>query len=210
MKRSVAIVLGLFLIGGCDAGSAPTKPTALPADPDRLVDQLASTNKPPGVDDFDLPVYAPGFDAADTERVERVRQALCERGVDAIPSLIDHADDDRYSQTVTDSTTVNRTVGRNCVIALSRIVDGDLLREKSPYSVFSTSVIWHAYRDGNLEEWWSKRSTWSLRQIQIDALEWRIEKVREIGFVGDWSESQAVGPLQRRLDQLKSAQDTPQ
>ena len=54
------------------------------------------------------------------------------------------------------------------------------------------------------EDWWSKNSHLSLKEMQIDALEYRIKMEKSVGFKTKTDEEECLSPLYRELELLKN------
>jgi hypothetical protein len=139
----------------------------------RLVDQLASKNHSPGLvwKSTRLP---PDYDLNEQKRVHGVYVRLGRLGLRAVPFLLEHLDDDRYSTTRDYSTFVDRSVGWECEGIILDIVQ---CRACSPTS--KGVPYWdHRYfgqvASGRLDlrDWWSRNSHRTLRELRIAAAEY--------------------------------------
>jgi hypothetical protein len=167
--RILAIVVTLACVGAAAASRSSADDTAddtIDAKARQLVDKLASTNKTPreregGRDaqwpeDYDFPAQKTIYDAADE---------LLAMGAPAIPELLKHLKDKRYSVTELSGTgaTTNCSVGNEC-----RRIFGLLIKAGS-------APLWHGRGDPasvpNPTEFWQKNAHRPLWEIQLEFVE---------------------------------------
>lgn len=205
----LAFLTALSLLPGAARGGTGLEPQ-LPDDISGLIETLASPNKPPRLRGDDDPVYPLGFERAAQERVFAAKQKLAEKGVAAFPKIIKHLRDARYSDTVAYAEYVNLTVGRVCEqIIAQQVLPKNVWRYKTRRG---KDGQWHRppnylEAEGGVEKWWSVRSTKSLREMRIEALQWTIEQEQKIGFPAPNDQKMFLEPLQSDLRELQSQQD---
>lgn len=144
----------------------------------KLVEQLASPNKRPekGFEKGDSFVRFPkGYDREAQERIATVRKTLADNIEEALPALIAALDDKRYCMTTRwqeGDTYFNESVGSVCegIIASHLEVYFDCFS-------FSGPTRFNSYRYNVIsKEWYSDRQDKSLVELQIEAIDWAIEK----------------------------------
>jgi hypothetical protein len=183
MKR-IGIVVVLF---ACGAALAMVAACAEPSKAKivALIDQLVSPNHPPD-DSAGLATYPRGFDNAAQSRIYRAFERLAGIGLPAFPYLRTRLDDKRYCMTMdTGPGDYNFSVGRICRL----IMDGRL----QPYGWYTVDANGRVLEDTKsrprrprysdhhrldrpkeFENWWVAHKQKSLRDVQIEALEWTI------------------------------------
>jgi hypothetical protein len=165
-----------------------------PLDYRKLVDGLVSPNKPIECDTkkstFSID---PRYDWKAQERVEANRQVLFEHCQEALPQLIDGCTDTRYSLTVpaAEEGAYSWSVGDICADIIARHVE--VFRSEIR---FEDASHWNRYEfvphcfgesDGHVNdeskrkfrEWWQQHKDMSIRDLQIAAFKWAIEKRHE-------------------------------
>lgn len=200
-RRSLAPWIGLtvvivFISAVCYFGRkrSPVLPPArpiqiLPSDPEALVELLAvdSTHR---LTPYGHPVPV----------VHRAYDKLVEKGKEAFPALLAHLDDDRPS--VTDRAVETPDVKFNC-----RAILTDILcpvpyeyqrRQGSPVFGF------RLFLNGTIDEWLKEREHMTVEEINIEALSWMVEQESALGFRDDTERERILGPLQRRIAEIKS------
>jgi hypothetical protein len=134
-----------------------------------LVNQLASTRQ-----DATNPCV-PGYDWREVSRVEGVRRKLFILGLRAVPELVRHLDDRRYSMSVDFAQIVPLNVGQMCVEIVEDVVLCRTCRS------CRKDVQWVAEYFGTAESsdnvtvdlagWWAKNRGHTLRELRIMAAE---------------------------------------
>ncbi|GEM_PF-3191762 len=183
-----------------------THPTPAPGEPREihsLIEQLASTNAPPNRPFGPLP---DGYDEKAQELVEEAQTKLLAKGTAAFPLLIAHQEDARYCGTYPTSILRDFTVGEICLQIIERQIDLRLGSYKGRTGADGESHGPPDYLQEHrpLDRWWAKRSHLSLRDIQIEVMEWTITQEREIGFPDAKSKKDWLDPLVAKLAELRS------
>jgi hypothetical protein len=146
----------------------------------RLIERLASGNKPPPRDDgsgevapwpedYKFELQANIYEAAD---------ALLKMGVGAVPELLRHLKDGRYSVTELSGTgaTHNYSVGHEC----SRIIRLLLNAGTDPIWFGRGDRLRYPRDDDELAAWWKKYGARPLWKIQRDAIELELPDARDL------------------------------
>ena len=151
-----------------------------------LVGQLASPNRPPptGVPNAE---DAPGYDQEAQKKVLRAFHQLRGLAPRSFPFLFGHVSDERYSLTVVSGKAgKNFSVGQVCREILTSNLQSPACRRRTA----STNVKHRPYPPDYLsahklfqpdeaKEWWESRKNKSLRELQIEVLEWTlIEEIK--------------------------------
>jgi hypothetical protein len=175
MKCSMALLaltLQVFVGGALRAEDKPPTNEQIEA----LIKKLVSPNKPPKIDGGGA-VYPAGFDRDANSRVQETWLAIQKLGTAAFPYLIPHFDDEQYSFTTdAGSSDSNWSVGRAC----SGIVWCQLFPtfkfeggESRPWPP-SYQVHFRLSTASGAKAWWDTHKQKSLRELQIEVLEWTI------------------------------------
>ena len=155
----------------------------------KLVEGLVSPNKPIEVYDENSLRYPPNYDLKSQELIERNRQILYEHCEAALPFLIERSTDSRYALTwLSDSYAESISVGEVCL----QIVASHLEVYRKYMPSLATKKRFSTYnfvpRIGGIDEqvteeqekenevWWRGRKGKTLLELQIEALDWAIEK----------------------------------
>jgi hypothetical protein len=173
-----------------------------------LAAALASPNAPPTVNGQHIE-YPDGYDAKAQERVRAAEQELKRRGVGAFPCLIEHLDDAHYSYSEYYGQWRNNSVGEICYYIIEDQVepDGCDYTKREAAGGKTVEKPWYIYTthlNGHLRNWWKERSGRTLRELQIEALQWEIEQERKLGFKDKPQEETILGPMLKRLAELTS------
>lgn len=174
MKAGGLIVL-LLSLAGCQR---PFDFDGLPMNDEieSLIDQLASKNPAPLIENDRIkPKWPKDYNVEHQRSVQDAFFRLEAMGKEAIPYLIRRPDDPRFSYTDSSAVYYNLTVGEACTEIIER--NGDVMRGKRP-SYFREEAK-------DLRKWWSKNHRLSLRELQIQTLEWRIEVEQGRSVHGD-------------------------
>lgn len=146
-------------------------------------------------------------------KVFRAETALWSLGPKAIPSLMRHIADQSYSRTeLFPGMDEDWSVHDVCF----DIIRGMIQIEERPYgktrSANGQTVIWEG-SFGNLvserynqsaEAWWDANRYHSLKEMQIEALEWSIKREKNFGFSDPEEERQILGKLEAALQKAKA------
>ncbi|MGN6546807.1 MAG: hypothetical protein ACTHK7_17255 [Aureliella sp.] len=159
---------------------------------EKLVAQLASPNKAPLIRGPSAK-YPPQYDHEAQDRVWDAYEELCDLGTVSFPYLFQHFDDKRYALTAdTGAADTNFTVGALCFA----IVDLHL----QPYKVYSEgqgdrrarATRPHYATHFKLKDpaaaraWWEPRKGKTMRELQIEVLEWIVsEETKEPAKYGE-------------------------
>jgi hypothetical protein len=209
--RTIGCGVALFVFlssgGGVSEGAASQpKPPPLPNDVPGLIEALASSEAPPKHKGplEDSPLFFPELDDPAQARVLAARRKLEEKGAAAFPQLIAHLGDKRYSCTQEYAALVNLSVGNVCEQMIeSQVQPG--MRYKSRNGIDGKGHMSPHFINsrGGVKKWWSTRSTMSLREMKIEALEWTIAEEEKTGFPDPKDRKNYLNPLQTELRDLK-------
>lgn len=205
-RLSFIVVIAFAWLGPSLRGAA-----AEPNENGSLVTALRSTNQKPSIDSTGRYKLPPGFDLTVQSKVLAAWDNLVLKQTEAFPQLIEHCDDKDYSTSV--ASTIfehwhNWTVGQSC----REIVASNL----QPYGTLVTSALRQNpagrlhrphYCFANLRtreqaaQWWKARQNKSLRELQIEVLEWILaEEQKEANKYAD-----DIALLKPRLETLKKS-----
>ena len=163
---------------------------------DALVCNLVSRRAAPYRSAADPPMSAIFADRYSTPEVESALRSLKEMGPAAFPALIKHLGDDRYSFSRVEQGWLNFSVGD----AVMEILDdghyqhgGYLTREVSAKSGGGYLSFTDYLRERGAERWaeWAKAK--SRLAIQMDFIDWCINKEQERGFVDEAQKKLILG-----------------
>ncbi len=143
-----------------------------------LISQLASPNKAPttknGADSsikFQL-----DYDVKAQQRIQAARQALYDDIENALPYLAQAFDDKRYCMTINwadGDAYYNESVGDICRdVVASRL---EIYRDEIG---FNDAAQWNRYNFPITKEWLEKRKGRSLAELQVEAIQWAIDRSR--------------------------------
>jgi hypothetical protein len=144
-----------------------------------LVKDLVSPNKAPRTRGPSAQ-YPPGYDRDAQQRVLRAFHELRDLAPRSFPFLFDHFDDKRYALTA-DSGDVDRnySVGELCRDILTSHLQSNIWDHKEGGTSFrrrpdEPDYIAHykLFQPSHATKWWEERKTRSLRDLQIEVLEW--------------------------------------
>jgi len=148
-----------------------------------LIAQLRSPNKPPKVDGKDAE-YPAGYDSEAQKRVRTAFSRLRDLGLAAFPQLLEHVNDADYSMTGDGGATdVNRSVGSVCFYLLdaqltpygARSIVSEAGRDPRENPLRPDYFEAHGFFDSkSSQKWWQSHNGKSLRELQIEVLEWTI------------------------------------
>lgn len=148
-----------------------------------LVEQLVSPNSAPVVKSV-YAEYPPGYDKVAQKKVHHAFHELRKLSPRSFPFLFDHMDDKRYCLTA-DAGDFDRnyTVGELCRDILSSHLQSDVWDHKSGGTSFrrrpdQPDYLAHhkLFEPKAAKEWWKTRKDKSLRELQIEVLEWVVEE----------------------------------
>lgn len=202
------------------ASTPYTRPAAHDLAVVALIDELAS-RYPPEPDRFhtekDGPTFIPKSDAErdasreDHTRVWKARTDLVNLGTAAFPDLAANSRDPRYSYSAHTQEILWRSVGDACFSIIEEQVDmlkrpRYFTRERpgggragQPYYLLTMR------QSPGLEAWWEARKARSLRELQIEAIEWTIREEEKSGFTDDAQRHEVLDPLEIRLAEVRGA-----
>jgi hypothetical protein len=174
-STSLLLAAGLVL---CTLASAPGEEPLTEKEVDDLVVQLVSPNKPPNTRGPDAE-YPAGYDHIAQEKASAAWWKLRSAGIRTFPHLFKHLKDARYALTVHGlAADENYSVGSLCC----SIVRGHL----EPWGFFTAGEgdpRGRARRKSYLDQfklcdevsartWWMSHKDKTLRELQLEALEW--------------------------------------
>lgn len=145
-----------------------------------LIEQLASPNEEPVTRNraYGTVKFPPGYDVKAQNRISDVRKILQNNIEEALPYLIKAQDDDRYCMTIDwaeGDAYYNYSVGSICENIIASQLE--VYREKIG---FDSPQHWNRYNYGPYtKEWRKKRKGDSLAELQVEAIDWAIEKRKD-------------------------------
>jgi hypothetical protein len=178
MPLSLFLGVGLLLaLSQRGLGGEPPSKDELTKKYRELIQRLVSPNKEPMTTNRSSGSvkFPAGYDVKAQERIAAARQVLHDNFAEALPFLIEALDDTRYCMTINwadGDAYYNRSVGSICrdVIASQLEVYRGKIR-------FSGPQHWHRYGYGPIsKEWWQARKGRSLAELQIEAIDWALER----------------------------------
>jgi hypothetical protein len=174
-----------------------------------LVRDLVSPNQAPRTGN-PYAQYPVGYDRAAQKRVLRAFHKLRELAPRSFPFLFDHFDDKRYALTA-DSGDVdkNYTVGQLCRDVLVSHLQPDVWDHKEGGTSFrrrpsEPDYIGHykLLQPEHAKKWWEERKEKSLRELQLEVLEWVIaEETRSPDKFSDAQQDR----VRKRLAELRKS-----
>ena len=154
---------------------------------DRLISELVSPNEAPKRSG-PLAVYPEGYDKDAQRKVSKAYQALRKVGPKAFQRLFKHFDDKRFCMNGDGGETqVNKTVGQVCIHLIDSQIEpysarggpGSRFSQRSsrPPNYFSHFKL---EDPKNAHEWWETRKDKSLKELQIEVLEWVMKEEEKL------------------------------
>jgi hypothetical protein len=150
------------------------------------------------------------FDTAGTDRatkenyvsVQAAYKQLVDRGFAAFGDLIAASDDPRFSYSVVVAAWNNISVG----IACTDIVAGQIeqVSDRENYKGMP-DYIWDIREHEGLKKWWAEHQNQTLRDLQIECLKWTIAAEKTKPANPDLPLDNILPPLQKRLQELETA-----
>ncbi len=205
-RRTLLVMLLAF---GVNAAALRGDTTPSEAEIVALVNQLASPNSAPR-ETVPWTKYPEGYDRAAQKRVWEAWRKLWDIGLPAFPHLHKRLDDGRYSVTEDIGPyDKNFSVGQVCRLIMET--------QLQPYAYYPHGKAEQGtvglspepcYFDGHMstaksfERWWKAHKDKSLREVQIEVLEWTISQVNEN------SGEKLAKEVKRLNDILKDLQDS--
>lgn len=179
MKTTLLICIAIFLVlvaGSCWTKCKKVNQSAKRSQIETLIEQLASPNQPPDVTDEPFVEYPENYNEKKQAKVDEAIEELMKMGRKAFPLLVAYRDDPRYSCTRVYAAARNWTVGNVCFLILYNQVENFDHFPKSWGSM--PHGLWDIYHSGKLKEWWKKREKRTLQELQLEAIDHRIEGER--------------------------------
>ncbi len=109
------------------------------------------------------------------------------------------------------SVQVNHSVGEICGMIIESNVRLVGMRYKSRVGTDGKSHICPNFFlenfQGDLTKWWNSNNKKSLTAMQLEVLEWRMQREEEIGFPNDVVRNKIMDELLKKRDELKSLKD---
>jgi hypothetical protein len=168
-----------------------------------LIEQLASPNQKPvpshrGV--WGSVKFPKGYDIAAQNRIYDTRQLLLDHFEEALPFLVDALDDDRYCMTIDWAggwAYYNFSIGNICY----DLIDSHLEAYREVMTFYGPEC-WRLYNYPRFsKDWFKARKGRSLVQLQIEAINWAIERRgAERGDCLDDDRMNEVSDLQKLRD----------
>jgi hypothetical protein len=197
-------------------GAAPLPQVAKPDEAviEAQIARLRSPNKDPNPNrDGGFHEYPAGYDLKAQEVVFDAKLQLAKMGKDAFPTLIAHGNDEGYSLSVWSATCVGHSVGNVCLdIIKEQIGDAGMRykdREGTDGKFHTHQGYFSKYYGDNrspraaFKKWYKEHETKTLKEMQIEVLEWAIAREKAIGFPSEKSKELYLIPLERELDELR-------
>ena len=214
MKTLLTAVLFLATCHAATAQQAEVKDKGKELNYRELVKGLVSPNKPIRIRNYPPTIsIPPNYDWKAQERIEKNRAILFDHCEEALPFLINGCTDARYSlvsKWSEDEDYYTWSVGRVCSEIVQRHVE--VFREQMRFSL----KRWHQYNfvptphamtekeSKEIQEWWRARKGMSLRELQLAAFDWAIEKRRhEFKRQSDGEEKGELKALATARDELR-------
>lgn len=175
-----------------------------------LIEALASPNKPPSNWDREITIPA-GYDRAAQQKVLDTWKALLHEGIDAFSLLVANSGDRRYSCSLRGANgDVNVSVGGACRSILEQQVTvyDDVISHP-----FQHSGPYYFEENRDLRKWWRERQHRTLRELQIEATEWVLlrlkhpsdRELRQLEQRTDEQRQDDIRKLGSFLDRLKAS-----
>ena len=151
-----------------------------------LINQLASQNPAPQLEpepwNESLVHLADDYDVLLQQSVHDAYLELDSLGTDAFPYLLQYIDDDRFSRTLAHAVFFNMTVGDTCRELITGSVDFVAIYGFGPYGKSDACDYFKLKWKDDLNEWWRHNWNKSLLEMQIDCLEFKIKKAKQLGL----------------------------
>lgn len=180
-RPSLALgVVALLVLSRIGLGDEPPSKEEPPRKCAELISQLASPNNAPirrnGTKGRTKLTFPEGYDVKAQLNIKAVRQTLCDNIPESLPCLVAALGDQRYCMTINwadGDGYYNYSVGQVCLdVIRSRLeVYRDAIHFHGPGH-------WHHYDYPVSKEWWETRKGKSLAELQIEAIDWAIERRR--------------------------------
>ena len=214
----LVIVISALLFAACDGDKSPiTKPSLSPEDEEirNLVSQLASNNpKPEYREGAVFPRKPKQFDAAAQHRVHVAVARLHNYGFRAWPSLIEAAklpmNWQRYSYTTSSAVWYNLNVAEACIDLMAEhvnIMPGYKSRTGADGQAhcapdYFREVVCDGAIDAHeavtkIDNWWHTNRGRTLRQVQLESINWAMNREHQIGEPVDKDEAVSFGEIKR-------------
>jgi hypothetical protein len=175
--------------------------------------RLRSPNKDPNPKREPRTDYPEDYDRKAQEAVFDAKRQLTKMGKDAFPALIEHGNDEGYSLSISIAVLGGYSVGDVCLMIIEGQVDLAGMRYKARDGAdgkihnhegyFSQYQGAKGGRRAAFKKWYDEHQAKTLKEMQIEALEWAIKREKAIGFPGEKSKEWYLTPLERKLDELK-------
>ena len=191
-------VIGIIAPAGAGESSDSTRSPLSPAGCRRLVEQLASSEKPPFTDRYvhDLPKGLGESVLRSRQKPIEVAYNRLSRGIDtALPTLASHLQDKRFSYVYEDGISgvyEKATVGQACTKIIATHVEVYRpLVTKFDDEGRSRSLWFIQDGCGGFEKWWETRQGKPLAELQFEGIEWALRQERPDHFDNprDWAKA---------------------
>jgi hypothetical protein len=178
--------------GGTDRKASDKKARLTPEECERLVEQLVNPGKPPFTEDY---VLEPPKNL-DEKALEKIRAAYGKLSANievALPILVKHVNDARFSYVYEDVGTSGAFVKADVGFACRRIIRAHVevySRHVTIYYVEGRSRCRSFIYDecGGIDKWWKRRQNNTLAELQLEGIEWnlRLKKPQYFKSERDW------------------------
>jgi len=153
---------------------------------DKLVLPLVSKRPAPyrsGYHSHDLPAEAPYITAEAATAIEELKKM----GPQIFPELVKHLGDDRYCYSIVVAAWINQNVGDAIVDILSggHYMHSGYKARETPTGTVAYLSFKDYLRSRDREEWAKWASTKSRLAIQLDFIDWCLEKEKQRGFIDE-------------------------
>jgi hypothetical protein len=216
---SFRVLLILLMMWWCDStvsGQGPgkiekTSSEKASVDGKKLIDALASKNRPPTIDaDKPTAIFGKDYNWADRDRILGVLQRLVDHAEEVWPELVAHLDDKRYCITFeTDPGSDNLSVGDVCRRIISDYLSEAywrLLPEDSEVAQRRLSEPEAVCRErAVVKAWCQERSKKTLCELQIEICEWAIPAVNGLRDVSDGEKRASVAAIKQQIESLHTS-----
>ena len=230
-RQPVAGILSLgFLLVSCERPTAQsggtTGPPSIPLpaaeakvadrhrEIDELIEKLAISDEPAG----DEPVYTPDLETPRTDKrviAYEAAEKLREYGKAAFAQLLARRHDKR--QSVAFRRVIPHTVGLACYCIVEDVIynlpedyRGSFYRKGGDGEMHERPrfLAPGIFDEDTVEAWLRVRHDKTLTELQIEALEWLIDKEKNIGFPTERDREKFLLPLERQVSRLRAIQET--
>ena len=207
--------------GPSRSGNEAQRPQLLPTqsklDADLLIEQLVNKNLPPklvGAKDELKPIFDRGYKWSEDERIAAATQVLINFADEALPALLKHFDDKRFSMTYyssADTTAANFDVGRVC----HEIVAESLSRAFCEYVPEGDETVYKlrtadAGASHDLRTWCIERRDKPFYELQIEQCQLAVRRIEELktDSVDDKDKRKSIASIENQIEIMRRRRTT--